>query len=349
MTNNYFAGATNYGWGPNSIGDATDIPDWPEWFTGSDSATVLAALYSENGQNFGDFGSWSRLSTDPGGENEIIMFKSCYPNSDLFGNPDDPPAAELSDQYTVSNAKAVYNNLLTYFQTRQDKLFIVITAPPQNRNEYGPDYQAPDARAANARAFNNWLINDWLKGYDYNNVAVFDYFNVLTGADNHHRWYNGAVQHVVAANDNFTAYPEGEGNSHPNTTGQLKATTEFVPLLNYSYNRFIAGANACLSVGGDVSIRIPSALYRGMKYAFSLVFYSNPGDPSGLYWKMDTSTFTTGSGSDCITVGTDLSLPVSCAEYASVQYQFTLVFYDNPGDPSGLYWKMDPDTFKVKE
>ena len=348
MTNNYFASATNYGWGPNSIGDATDIPNWPDWFTGPDSATVLAALYSENGQNFGDFGYWSRLSTNPGGENRIIMLKSCYPNSDLFGNPDDPPAAEVSDQYSVSNAKAVYNNLLTYFQTRQDKLFIVITAPPQNRNEYGPDYQTPDARAANARAFNNWLINDWLKGYAYNNVAVFDYYNVLTGADNHHRWYNGAVQHVVATNYNFAAYPDGEWNSHPNTTGQLKATTEFVSLLNYSYNRFIAGSNACLSVGGDVSIRIPSAQYGGTNYAFTLVFYSNPNDPSGLYWKMDMSTFTTGSGSGCITVGTDLGLPVCCAEYASVQYQFTLNFYNNPSDPSGLYWKMDLSTFKVK-
>ena len=344
MTNNYFVSATNYGWGPYSIGDATDIPNWPDWFTGADSATILAALYAENDQNVGDFGSWPRLTTDPGGENKIVMFKSCYPSSDLFGNPGDPPASEVSDQYTVSNAKAVYNNLLTYFQTRQDKLFIVITAPPQNKNDYASDYQTPDERAANARAFNNWLLNDWLKGYPYNNVAVFDYYNVLTGADSHHRWYNGAVQHVINTDSNFAAYPDGEWNSHPNTTGQLKATTEFVPLLNYYHNRFIAGANACLCVGGDLSIWIPCAQYGGTKYAFTLVFYSNPGDPSGLYWKMDTSTLTTGSGAACITVGTDLRLPVSCAEYSSVQYEFTLNYYSNPADPSGLYWKMDMST-----
>jgi len=47
-------------------------------------------------------------------------------------------------------------------------------------------------------------------------------------------------------------------------------------------------------------------------------------------------------------VGNDLSLPISCAEYASVQYEFTLNFYSNPNDPSGLYWKMDLSTFKVK-
>ena len=39
--------ATNYGWRPNSIGDRTDIPNWPEWFTGPNSSTYLSALYNE--------------------------------------------------------------------------------------------------------------------------------------------------------------------------------------------------------------------------------------------------------------------------------------------------------------
>ncbi len=39
--------ATNYGWRPNSIGDRTDIPNWPEWFTGLNSSTYLSALYNE--------------------------------------------------------------------------------------------------------------------------------------------------------------------------------------------------------------------------------------------------------------------------------------------------------------
>jgi len=34
MGNNYFVSATNYGWGPDGIGDRTDIPNWPEWFLG---------------------------------------------------------------------------------------------------------------------------------------------------------------------------------------------------------------------------------------------------------------------------------------------------------------------------
>jgi hypothetical protein len=67
MSNNYFVSATNYGWGPDSVGDRTDIPNWPEWFTGPNSSAALNALYSETGQNFKEFGNWSRMAADPGG------------------------------------------------------------------------------------------------------------------------------------------------------------------------------------------------------------------------------------------------------------------------------------------
>ncbi|MBN2392424.1 MAG: hypothetical protein JXR84_16965 [Anaerolineae bacterium] len=234
MENNYFASATNYGWGPDGIGDRTDIPNWLEWFAGPNRDVCLDALYNENGQNIGDFGNWSRMTSDPGGENVIIMFKSCFPNSDLYGDPDDPPLSEPNDyDYSVANAKAVYNALLTYFETRQDKLFVVITAPPLMRSD------TSRGRAANARAFNNWLINDWLADYPYANVAVFDYYNVLTDPDNHHYWMGGDIVHIQATGNNFSAYPSGD--SHPSTEGHSKATAEFVPLLNVFYNRWQAG------------------------------------------------------------------------------------------------------------
>ena len=244
--NNYYVSATNYGWQPYDIGDRTDVPNWPEWFTGSESATILAALYAETGQNFGGFGDWSRLDTDPGGENTVILFKSCFPNSDIWGEPDDPPAEEPSGDFTVANFKAVYNNILTYFASRQDKLFVAIAAPPLISDDTEPE------RAANARAFNNWLRTEWLAGYPYRNVAVFDFYNVLTSnggsADvsdagwatgNHHRWRNGAVQYQQTVDNNFCAYPSGD--SHPSQAGNLKATAEFVPLLNVFYHRWQAG------------------------------------------------------------------------------------------------------------
>ena len=77
-------------------------------------------------------------------------------------------------------------------------------------------------------------------------------------------------------------------------------------------------------------------------------FHPYQDDPSGLYWKMVLATLTTGEGAGCIPIATDLSMPISCAVYNGVQYGFTLRFYNNPYDPSGLYWKRDIGTFEVK-
>jgi hypothetical protein len=236
--NNYFVSDTNYGWGPESIGDRTDITDWPEWFRGPNSSTYLQALYAEFGDHSGRYTRGT--DPDPGRENEVILFKSCYPNSNLEGSPNDPPAP--GEGWTVSNAKHIYNDLLQYFGTRPDKLFVVITAPPVTDDE-------SSAPPANARAFNNWLVNDWLDGYAHHNVAVFDFYNVLTsnGGDeasndlgqedgNHHRWWNGAVQHIQTVDNDLAAYPSED--SHPSQAGNQKATAEFVPLLNVFYNRW---------------------------------------------------------------------------------------------------------------
>ena len=266
MDNNYFVSATNYGWqaGDDAVGDRTDIGQWWDWFRGGNSATVTSALFRESGQNTGDFGSWGRLA-DPGGENEIIMFKSCFPNSHLGGGASDPPATgdnPLRGQdawagdtvHSVANAKGIYNDLLQYFQTRQDKLFVVITAPPLLQDDM---YQPTDAaHAANARGFNDWLVDDWLSTYAHDNVAVFDFFNVLTSnggspttndegalGGNHHRWRAGAVQHTHPLNNNYSAYGSG-GDSHPTGAGGQKATSEILPLLNVWYNRWSGSAPA---------------------------------------------------------------------------------------------------------
>ena len=247
--NNYFVSDTYYGWGPDSIGDNTDIGHWWTWFVGPHRDTYTSALYAESGQQT----YYSRLPTDPGGENQIIMFKSCYPNSNLGGNPNDPPTTGAnplrgrdygSGHHTVANAKGIYNDLLTYFAARQDKLFVVITAPPV----IDPD------QAANARAFSTWLVNDWLDGYPHANVAVFDFYNILTsnggnwstndlGRDtgNHHRYRNGAIQYITNQGGNTTAYPDGGSDDHPSSAGNQKGAQEFVPLLNIAYNRWGGG------------------------------------------------------------------------------------------------------------
>lgn len=229
QANNYFVSDTNYGWGPDGIGDRTDIPNWPEWFVGPNRDTYMNAVYTESGANAGGWDYYTRTLSDPGGENEIIMFKSCFPNSDLYGDPHDPPQA--GSDFTVANAKYIYNQLLTYFITRPDKLFVVITAPPM---------QYPDS-PENARAFDTWLVNDWLaeNDYPYSNVAVWDFYNVLTHPQNHHRYNNGAVEYITSYGDD-TLYYDSAGDDHPNEAGSQKATEEFVPMLNIFYHRWQA-------------------------------------------------------------------------------------------------------------
>ncbi|MBI5965581.1 MAG: S-layer homology domain-containing protein [Chloroflexi bacterium] len=220
--NNYFVSDTNYGWGPNAIGDRTDIPNWSEWFSSASTPAYMDALYNESGQH----SSYTRSLSDPGGENQIIMFKSCFPNSALEGNPSDPPSAD--GWLTVGHAKYVYNEILQYFGAHPEKLFVVITAPPLQDGTY----------AANARAFNQWLMNNWLaeNNYTRTNVVVFDFYNVLTGPNNHHRYYNGAIEHVFTPGMNTLYYPSGD--DHPSVLGSQKATSEFVTLLNIFYHQW---------------------------------------------------------------------------------------------------------------
>lgn len=253
--NNYFVVESDYGWGPDSpelgakIGDHTDIGHWYNWFNGPNRGTYLTALYSN------DITEQTNSIADPGSPNNIVMFKSCFPNSNLGGSPNDPPTTgdnplrgqpAGSEYMTVGNAKGIYNDILAYFATRQDKLFVVITAPPLRSGGLG----------ANARAFNNWLVNDWLKNYAYHNVAVFDFYNVLTSnggnwytndlndtsTGNHHRYRNGDIEHVINTNNNYTAYPNGGSDDHPSAAGNRKAASEFLPLLNIYYHCWQSGS-----------------------------------------------------------------------------------------------------------
>ncbi len=215
----YYVSDTNYGWGPDGIGDRTDIGNWWEWFRGPESKTCLGALYSESGQN----SEYSRLISDPGGENEIIMFKSCFPNSNLGGARDEavpnisnnPLKSQSSDSeyHTIANAKGIYIDLLEYFKTRQNKLFIVVTAPPLGRNNTTPD------AADNARSFNNWLKNEWLGEYEHDNVAVFDFYDVLTNF----------------GDSNYAEFATDDWDDHPNSEGNQLATEGFVPWLDEMY------------------------------------------------------------------------------------------------------------------
>ncbi len=267
----YFVSDTNYGWGPTdqdagggTIGDHTDIGNFYSWFAGAHRNTYLTPLFVESGQ----YASYSRLATDPGGANRIVMFKSCFPNSALGGSLSDPVPpigsnplrhqSAGSEAHTFANAKGIYLSLLDSFAERQDTLFVLITSPPLSSVDTNPE------QAALARALSDWLVGGWLAAYPHRNVAVFDFFSVLTSDGgstrtndpntndlgwsdgNHHRYVGGASEHSKSVANDMHAYPTGD--SHPSKAGNLKATGEFVQLLNVAFHCW-QGSGGCPGFG----------------------------------------------------------------------------------------------------
>ena len=202
--NNFHVADTNYGW--SSIGDNTDTTDWSNWFNDNIMPQVFNELNTQTAFNNIPEGQ---------GENTVIMFKSCFPNSDV-GN-------------SIDDEKAIYNELLNYFKEHTDKMFILITPPPM-QNISNPK---------KTRELTNWLVDKTglRANYDYNNLYVFDLYNVLTSPQNHHYIQNGEERHEVNDNSNTLHY-DSSGDDHPNTQGNNKATQEFIPLLNYWYSQF---------------------------------------------------------------------------------------------------------------
>jgi hypothetical protein len=196
---------------------------------------------------------------DPGGENKIYMIKPCFLQYPIFGSPDEAPSGNHGCAApTVGDNKQALIDTLAILRQHPDKFFVLVTAPP--KKEDGMTY------GENARAVANWMVHELLDGYDVGNVFVYDLFNVLTsnaegegdacqewasypenpasGSDvgqetgNHHRIWNGEVQHQVQYDQTYSA----DCHSHPPKHATYKMTQEFVPLLNAYYNAWVSGS-----------------------------------------------------------------------------------------------------------
>jgi hypothetical protein len=209
----------------SEIGSDTDLFHWLPKFRDHMERVLATDLQDE------------RYAGDE--HNNIVMFKSCYPNSNFVGegtSPGNPEGPEL----TYWNVRATLSALLEQFSAHPDTLFVYFTAPPlappkaeplwkwlarkilrrPRKVTMGEAYVA----AALARRLNNWVRapDGWLHEYPHNNVIVFDYFDVLTDH----------------GESNMLRYPTGGGyDSHPSTEGQRRAAAELVPLLNRAVRR----------------------------------------------------------------------------------------------------------------
>jgi hypothetical protein len=217
-------------------GDQTNMNHWVRWFN-----DYLGGVQSHGCAD---------------GVNRIIMFKSCYPLSDV-GSDGSLPGDPFSGTQSLANYQAVYRHadgpgntyiygghtyqpLEDIFAANPDTLFIPVTAPPLHQGT------STDANAHRARLFNNWLKNDWLSSYNaanpgLNNVAVFDWFDVLAYADDH----------ATHPNRLKTEYGGTSGDSHPNAAANAYSTQLFATnpdnFIDGAYNTFIPEpATMCL-------------------------------------------------------------------------------------------------------
>ena len=83
-----------------------------------------------------------------------------------------------------------------------------------------------------------------------------------------------------------------------------------------------------------------SGMYSGftVEGAYSIAVFARDGKGT-LSLPVQTSV-TVPSTTDCLTVASDFSIHVRCAEYNGNPYGFTLDFYRHPDDTSGYYWKL---------
>jgi hypothetical protein len=206
------------------LGEATDLFDWLPKFR--DRMDDVLACRTQDERH------------PPGRTNRVVMFKSCFPNNN-FAEEGVEPGDPAGPQHTLVNAKATFRALLGEFERRPDVLFVCVTTPPlvdgtvteplwkraarKVLKRPGPRPPRPQG-AALARRFANWLKAEdgWLADYPGRNVAVFDYYDVLTG--------DGA--------GDWSAYGSRNGvDSHPSGAGQEVATRRFLPFLDRAARR----------------------------------------------------------------------------------------------------------------
>lgn len=201
------------------VGEKTDVFDWLPKFR-TQMAEILACSHQDE-------------QLCPGLRNHIIVFKSCFPNNAFVGEGVSP-GAPAGPELTFWNARATYSALLAEFAQHPEVLFVCVSAPPlanvsvpgwkRLAKQILGRYRDPEESARLARKFNNWLASEdgWLASYRTGNVAVFDYYDILTGG--------GAANCLV--------FPTGGGvDSHPSAVGNSQAADAFIPFLNRAARR----------------------------------------------------------------------------------------------------------------
>ena len=99
----------------------------------------------------------------------------------------------------------------------------------------------------------------------------------------------------------------------------------------------------CVTIGSDLGMKL-CVEYQAKQYEFKLDYVP---DSTGLFWKMDKSTFREiqSASANCNPLNSDLSIKICCAYFHTYKCSFTMKYTVYATDPDGLYWTMDWASF----
>jgi hypothetical protein len=138
---------------------------------------------------------------------DMIVFKSCF------------PVSNIGDDAQLEEYESYYISIRERMDQYPDKIFVVVTQPPEI-----PADSTLDA-AARARSFAIWLSSDeYLSGHP--NVFVFDFFGLLAGGDNFLK----------------SEYRTDESDAHPNELANRTIGPLFVAFLDEAIRSHGGGA-----------------------------------------------------------------------------------------------------------
>jgi len=137
---------------------------------------------------------------------DVIAFKSCFPTSNI------------ADDGQLAAYQSYYLSIRDTMDQHPEKIFIVLTPPPQVPAD------TDSSEAARARAFANWLGSDeFLAGHP--NVFTFDFFDLLADGDNVLR----------------REYRTGPHDAHPNQRANGDIGPIFVSFIDQAINSYEPG------------------------------------------------------------------------------------------------------------
>ena len=137
---------------------------------------------------------------------DVIIFKSCFPVSLI----------ESDDQ--LAEYQSYYLSIRDRMEEYPDKIFIVVTQPPEIPND------TDSAAAARARAFASWLASDeYLSSHP--NVFTFNFFDLLADS----------------SDDMLRAeYRTDESDAHPNETANRTIAPLFADFVDEAVKTYSA-------------------------------------------------------------------------------------------------------------